>query len=155
MARRLRRSLAVPVVAAGVAVSALGFLIGAARRQGRFRESGPSRAHVRDHARGGGASALARPEVPGRRVTYGETGGPDLPLRGWSVVDCLDAKPLELFKVVSHGLERFRRVPLPVQDLFNDSKRVLGSVAPCRIAGGTSCPSGWGHLRKGPVGSTR
>ena len=40
---------------------------------------------------------------------------PVVPLCGESVVDCLDAKPLELFKVVAHALEHFRGVPLPAQ----------------------------------------
>jgi hypothetical protein len=51
-------------------------------------------------------------------------------LCGSSIVDCLDAKPLELRKAV---LERLGEVWLPVQDFANYSKGVLSAVRPRRV----------------------
>jgi hypothetical protein len=51
-----------------------------------------------------------------------------LPLGRSSVVDCLDAKTLELFKVVPHVLEHLRGVSLPVQDLADYTQWLPGAV---------------------------
>jgi hypothetical protein len=77
-----------------------------------------------------------------------------MPLRGSSVVDCLDAKPLELFKVVPHVLEHLGGVWLPVQDLGNYSQWLPGAVGPRRVARELLVRQ-VGVILKGPVGSTR
>ena len=59
--------------------------------------------------------------------------GTCLPVRG-SSVDCLDAKPLEFFKVVPHVLEHLGGVRLPTQNLLDYSQRRLRAVGPCRVA---------------------
>jgi len=50
------------------------------------------------------------------------------------VVDCLDAEPLELFKLAPHVLEHLRGVRLPVQDLASHSQWLPGAVGPRRVA---------------------
>ena len=52
------------------------------------------------------------------------------PLRRGSVVDRLDAKPLELLEVVPHVLEHLGRVRLPLQDLADYSQRLASAVGP-------------------------
>ena len=77
-----------------------------------------------------------------------------VPLRGSSVVDCFDAKPLELFKVVPHVLEHRGGVWLPVQDLGNYSQWLPGAVGPRRVAR-EHLVRQVGITLKGPMGFTR
>ena len=57
-----------------------------------------------------------------------------MPVRGSSLVDCLDAEPLELLKVVPHVLEHLLGVRCPVQDLVNNPQWIPGAVGPRRVA---------------------
>ena len=45
-----------------------------------------------------------------------------------SVLDGLDAKSLEVRKVVLHGSKLLGRVPLPIGDFAHDPKRVTGAI---------------------------
>src|SRR5690606_41679874 len=51
-----------------------------------------------------------------------------------SVLDGLDALPLELLQMVPHGLELLGRVPLPVRDFARDPQRVPRAVGLRRVA---------------------
>ena len=73
---------------------------------------------------------------------------------GSSVVDCLDAKPLELFKVVAHVLEHLGGVRCPVQDLVDNPQWLPGAIGPRRVARELLVRQ-VGVILKGPVGSTR
>jgi hypothetical protein len=48
--------------------------------------------------------------------------------RSASVLDRLDAKPLEMRQMVFHGLQLFGRVSLPVGDFADDPERIAGAV---------------------------
>lgn len=61
----------------------------------------------------------ARTLAPNQR-THHERGS-QMKALGLSVVDRLNAELLESLKVVLHGLERFRGVPLPIGDLARDA----------------------------------
>ncbi len=51
-----------------------------------------------------------------------------------SVVERLDAKPIELLKVVPHALEHLRGLRLPVQDFADHSQGLPSAVGPRRVA---------------------
>ncbi len=51
-----------------------------------------------------------------------------------SVLDRLDAQPLEMRQVVLHGLELLGRVSLPIGDFADDPERIAGAVRLRRIA---------------------
>ena len=45
-----------------------------------------------------------------------------------SVLESLDAKPLEMRQMVFHGLQLYDRVSLPIGDFADDPERITGTV---------------------------